>query len=73
MATPSQWARGYARQAHADFQSWQAIESDEIVRPCHRMLLLQMACEKLCKARLIEAGTPPEADSVSSCTTSTFL
>jgi hypothetical protein len=25
------------------------------------MLFLQMACEKLCKARLIEAGTPPEA------------
>jgi hypothetical protein len=60
MATPGQWARGYARQAHADFQSWQAIEADEIVRPCHRMLFLQMACEKLCKARLIEAGTPPE-------------
>jgi len=60
MATPAQWARAYARQAHADFQSWQALESDEIVRPCHRMLFLQMACEKLCKARLIEAGIPPQ-------------
>ena len=61
MATPAEWARGYARQADADFQSWQAIESNEAVQPCHRMLFLQMACEKLCKARLIDAGTPPEA------------
>jgi hypothetical protein len=61
MATPAEWARGYARQAHADFQSWQALESDQTAQPCHRMLFLQMACEKLCKARLIEAGTPPQA------------
>jgi hypothetical protein len=61
MATPAQWALGYARQAHADFQTWQAIEGNEEVHPCHRMLFLQMACEKLCKARLIDDGTPPEA------------
>lgn len=60
MATPVQWAKSYARQAHADFQAWQAIEANEDVCHCHRMLFLQMACEKLCKARLIEAGTPPE-------------
>lgn len=61
MATPAQWARGYARQAHADFQTWQAIEDNEDVHPCHRMLFLQMACEKLCKARLIDEGTPPQS------------
>jgi hypothetical protein len=61
MATPREWARGYVRQAYADFQGWQAIEPDENTQPCHRMLLLQMACEKLCKARLIEAGAPPES------------
>lgn len=61
MATPAEWARGYARQARADFQTWQAIEGNEDVQPCHRMQLLQMACEKLCKARLIDGGTPPEA------------
>ena len=38
MASPAQWAKGYARQAHADFQSWQSIESNEVVHPCHRML-----------------------------------
>ncbi|HEV3257150.1 MAG TPA: hypothetical protein VG013_09745 [Gemmataceae bacterium] len=61
MATPAQWARDYARQAHADFRAWQAIEGHEDVHPCHRMLFLQMACEKLCKARLIDGGTPPQA------------
>jgi len=61
MATHAQWARGYARQAHADFCAWQATEVSEDHRPCHRMLFLQMTCEKLCKARLILGGTPPEA------------
>ena len=61
MATPLEWARGYARQAEADFRAWQAIEENENVHPCHRMLFLQMACEKLCKARLISGGTPPAA------------
>jgi hypothetical protein len=61
MATPAEWARGYVRQAQADFRTWQALEENEDVHPCHRMLFLQMACEKLCKARLIDAGTPPAA------------
>ena len=61
MATPLEWARGYARQAEADFRAWQAIEENENVHPCHRMLFLQMACEKLCKVRLISGGTPPAA------------
>ncbi len=61
MATPAEWARGYARQADADFQSWQAIESNEAVQPCHRMLFLQMACEKQWKSGFIDAGTPPES------------
>jgi hypothetical protein len=61
MATPTQWARGYARQADADFQTWQSIERSDAFHACHRMMFLQMACEKLCKARLIQGGTPPEA------------
>ncbi len=56
MASPAEWARGYARQAEADFRAWQATEENEDVYPCHRMLLLQM---EFCKARLIAAGTPP--------------
>jgi hypothetical protein len=61
MATTAEWARGYARQAQADFRAWQALEENDDVHPCHRMLFLQMACEKLCKARLIDGGTPPAA------------
>lgn len=61
MATPAEWALAYARQARADFAAWQSIEGDEDIEPCHRMLFLQMACEKLCKARLIVGGTPPTA------------
>ncbi|ODT98864.1 MAG: hypothetical protein ABS79_05230 [Planctomycetes bacterium SCN 63-9] len=59
MASPSEWARGYARQAQADFLMWQALEEDRDVQLCHRMMFLQMACEKLCKARLIHQGTLP--------------
>lgn len=60
MANPQEWAKGYARQAQADFQSWQAMEGHEVVQPCHRMLFLQMVCEKLCKAWLINSGTSPD-------------
>lgn len=59
MATSAAWARGYARQAQTDFRTWQALEENGDAEPCHRMLFLQMACEKLCKARLIDGGTLP--------------
>jgi hypothetical protein len=59
MATPGEWATGYARQADADYNAWAAIQNNEAVCVCHQMLLLQMACEKLCKAHLIQGGTPP--------------
>ncbi len=58
MATVAEWARGYARQAQADFLAWQAMEGQADVLPCHRMLLLQMTCEKLCKARYAAEGAP---------------
>ena len=32
-----------------------------VAAECHLLLFLQMACEKLCKAHLIQAGAPPEA------------
>jgi hypothetical protein len=59
MATPAEWATGYARQADADFNAWEAIQGNQGVCVCHQMLFLQMACEKLCKAHLIQGGTPP--------------
>jgi hypothetical protein len=60
MATSADWAAGYARQADADFAAWQAVQNNPSVCTCHRMLFLQMACEKLCKAHLVRAGTRPE-------------
>jgi hypothetical protein len=57
MATDAEWALGYARQADADFRTWEALQIRSDVAACHKLLFLQMACEKLCKAHLIQAGT----------------
>jgi hypothetical protein len=50
-------AFAFARQAAADFRTYQflertAAEQREPVPVCHRLLFLQMASEKLCRARL---------------------
>ncbi len=58
MATSAQWARGYARQANADFKSFEAVQ-DIPIPACHQLLFLQMACEKLVKAYLCGRGTNP--------------
>jgi hypothetical protein len=58
MATSAQWASGYARQADADFKTY--VKAQGIAVPeCHRLLFLQMACEKLVKAHLCGLGTDP--------------
>lgn len=64
MATRQEWARGYARQAHADFTLFQLLESlsnTNRVEPCHKLHFLQMACEKLVKAHLCGEGSDPSA------------
>jgi len=53
------WAKQYARQADADFKSWSLLQTDGSVPECHKLLFLQMACEKLCKAHLVRAGSSP--------------
>ena len=60
MATSAEWAMGYARQADADFKTFEAIQSLE-VPPCHMLQFLQMACEKLVKAHLCGEGADPAA------------
>jgi hypothetical protein len=50
-------AFAFARQAMADFRTYQflertAIAQVEVIPVCHRLLFLQMACEKLSRARL---------------------
>jgi len=63
MSEPADWALAYVRQADADFRAWELYERhpEAVAAECHKPLFLQMACEKLCKAHLIQAGTPPEA------------
>lgn len=62
MTSPTDWARAYARQADADLRAWETsgLNPGVVVASCHRLLFLQMACEKLCKAYLILNGSPPE-------------
>jgi hypothetical protein len=62
MATAQEWADGFARQADADFRAWELYEKhpDVLAAACHKLLFLQMACEKLCKAHMIRSGTNPD-------------
>lgn len=60
MATDAEWSFGYARQADADFKAWEEMQGNDNIAECHRLLFLQMACEKLCKAHLIQEGTPAD-------------
>ena len=57
MSAPEDWARAFARQAQADFAAWEAMQDADQVAPCCKLVHLQMACEKLCKAHLIQAGS----------------
>lgn len=61
MSTPDEWARGYARQAAADLDTWDLLQEMECVPDCHRLLFLQMACEKLTKGHLCESGADPRS------------
>jgi hypothetical protein len=61
MTIPSEWALGYARQASADFETFEALQILPGIPNCHKLLFLQMACEKLCKAHLIASGSDPKA------------
>jgi hypothetical protein len=60
MSDPADWIQGYVRQANADLKAWELYEKhpEAISAECHKLLFLQMACEKLCKAYLILGGTP---------------
>ena len=63
MSQPADWALAYAQQAKADFRAWELYEQhpEAVVAECHQLLFLQMACEKLCKAHLIQSGTPTKS------------
>jgi len=59
MSTPEEWGKGYARQAEADWDTWDKLQRDDAVPQCHKLLFLQMACEKLTKAHLCTTGSDP--------------
>jgi len=61
MSTPQDWARAFARQALADWSAWSLLQQEESVPDCHRLMFLQMACEKLAKGYLCAAGAEPNA------------
>ncbi len=60
MATSSEWARGFARQADEDLKTLETLESLSVPE-CHKLQFLQMACEKLVKAHLLVEGTDAAA------------
>src|SRR4051794_10294354 len=61
MSEPADWALAFARQGDADFRAWELYERhpEAVAAECHKLLFLQMACEKLRKAYLIRAGAQP--------------
>jgi hypothetical protein len=59
MATPEEWTVGYARQAGADFATFLLLQENGSVPQCHKLQFLQMACEKLVKAHLVNGGADP--------------
>jgi hypothetical protein len=59
MSTAVEWAKGYARQAKADFDTWNQLQGNDSVPKCHKLLFLQMACEKLAKSHLCTRGSNP--------------
>lgn len=58
MTDHAAWAIGYARQAQADFQTFEKLQA-MTVPECHKLQFLQMACEKLVKAHLCAGRTDP--------------
>src|SRR5438128_1395390 len=60
MSSRDDWAKAYARQAAADYETWETLQTDKRVPECHRLQFLQMACEKLTKAHLCNSGSNPK-------------
>ena len=51
---------GYARQAGADLDTYEVLQRNPSIPECHRLLFLQMTCEKLAKACLCQEGSDPK-------------
>lgn len=53
------WVQAFARQAASDLDAREALAAVPSLPACHSLHFLQMACEKLCKASMISAGSDP--------------
>jgi len=60
MSNVDDWQRAFARQARADFETWDGLQGQRDVPDCHKLHFLQMACEKLAKAHLCTEGSDPK-------------
>lgn len=58
MVTRADWVKGYARQAQADSQTFNLLQSLKVPE-CHKLQFLQMTCEKLVKAHLCSRDCDP--------------
>ena len=54
------WAKAFALQSQADWQAYQYLIKNEDLPECQWLHFLQMACEKLAKASLLESGQNPD-------------
>ena len=59
MSSAADWAKAYARQARADFGTWGELQPEGSIPICHKLMFLQMACEKLVKAHLCASASDP--------------
>lgn len=60
MTPYDQWRVAYAKQALADLLAREKLLEHPDLPDCQQLHLLQMACEKLCKAYLCGQGVDPE-------------
>ena len=59
MSTPQDWGRAFAKQAQADFRTWNELGRQNELPKSQKLHFLQMACEKLAKAHLCKSGLDP--------------
>ena len=58
--TPEEWSRAFAKQALADFDTWNALNLPSgipLLPASQKLHFLQMACEKLAKSHLLKASS----------------
>ena len=53
------WVQAFARQAASDMAVRDLLAQERSLPACHALQHLQMACEKICKASLINGGADP--------------